>query len=182
MKRTLCIVLLAALCPLTVICEDEDAEPKSLHQDKRYVVRARDYGGEEMYEVMTSDKIKEVEFEIRKEIGCYQRAMFGAEREWRKAGLFEGRSFPRSALSRRNIRVMGKYQSDEAAWDKVAKLEDRKKELEEEAWKRKTRGKSKEEIEKLKEEEAEKERFQARAVDFFMQALEEARNPAAKEE
>ena len=88
--------------------------------EKILLVKQTDRKKQETYSLMSSEEYKEVEQEIKAEARLHMKAMMATEKEWRKDESLARKSFPRSAIAVRTIRVITTYRDDEQANKKLA--------------------------------------------------------------
>jgi len=89
-------------------------------KEKILLVEQCDRKGHETYSLMSSEEYKELAAEIKAESRLHMKVMMATEKEWRKDESFAGKTFPRSAISVRKIRVVTTYTDDEQAQKKLS--------------------------------------------------------------
>lgn len=89
-------------------------------KEKILLVKQTDRKKQESYSLMSSEEYKEEEKEIKAESRLHMKAMMATEKEWRKDEDLSKKTFPRSAIAVRTIRVITTYRDDEQAHKKLA--------------------------------------------------------------
>ena len=154
--------------------------------EKALVVKIRGYDGETSYDVKTPDEFKDAQKELTAEARLFPKAYRLADKRWKKE---TGKPrITRSAVSIRRITMVGRpYKTADEAHDKVMDLQARIAEkligaAEKEKKRNRRSKKSKAAIARERRREAKREADTEAARIFFLNILEEIKNPPADDE
>lgn len=94
---------------VTAICGAAVAAGAAKRFESYTVVLLRDLDKSKEYKVMTTSERLQLQGEIAKESRSFPRAFVLADKEWRKSSTTANKPFPRNAIVRRNLKVVGTF-------------------------------------------------------------------------
>lgn len=176
-KKLLPVLALWILIALPAEAQDDE---------KICLVVVRDYAKVEAYQILTETELKELQATIKLEMRFHSRALTLASKEWRKDEQLKKKNFPRSAVSMRQVKILGTFDGREQAEERQSIYEERdiaRAERREEQAKERDKiryGGDTSRASKARAREREREFFDEQAMTLYSAALQALMAPPEK--